>query len=65
MGVQRGYKRGYAMVKREDLYMRVLTVIMPRQLHKRIERIKQKTGLSKSYIVRQMIIKCLDQERAA
>jgi metal-responsive CopG/Arc/MetJ family transcriptional regulator len=53
------------MVKREDLYMRVLTVIMPRQLHKKLERIKQKMGLSKSYIVRQMIIKCLDQERAA
>jgi predicted DNA-binding protein len=45
----------------KEVTMRVLTVVLPRHLHKKIERIKQKTGLSKSYIVRQLIIKHLDE----
>jgi metal-responsive CopG/Arc/MetJ family transcriptional regulator len=52
------------MSTKGETLMRVLTVILPRHLHKKIERIKQKTGLSKSYIVRQLIIKYLDQEAA-
>jgi metal-responsive CopG/Arc/MetJ family transcriptional regulator len=48
----------------KEVTMRVLTVVLPRHLHKKIERIKQKTGLSKSYIVPQLIIKYLDQEAA-
>jgi metal-responsive CopG/Arc/MetJ family transcriptional regulator len=48
----------------KEVTMRVLTVVLPRRLHKKIEAIKQKTGLSKSYIVRQLIIKYLDQEAA-
>ncbi len=37
----------------------VLTVVLPTELHKKIELIKQKTGLSKSDIVRQILLKHL------
>jgi predicted DNA-binding protein len=47
-----------------EVPMMCLTVALPRKIHKKIEAIKQKTGLSKSYIVRQMIVKALDQEAA-
>jgi metal-responsive CopG/Arc/MetJ family transcriptional regulator len=42
----------------------VLTVVLPKKLHKKIEAIKQKTGLSKSDIVRQILLKHLLDEAA-
>lgn len=35
----------------------VLTVYLPKELHQKMEKVKQKTGLSKSDIARQAILK--------
>ena len=43
----------------------VLTVVLPKKLHRQIEETKRKTGMSKSLIVRQILLNFYEKNQAA